>query len=141
MDAKDEPCRRPSVSKSKIPNCLVHVTRNIIHKVRVTEQADICKDFKAVYRAEREALEAFSTKWKICYPKVVKSLQETPYLFTLYGFPKSICKSIHSTNLIESFNKQMKKYTKRKEQFPHEEALEKFLVAQFENYYTLSSWI
>ena len=28
----------------------------------------------------------------------------------------------------------MKKYTKWKEQFPHEEALEKFLVSQFENY-------
>ncbi|MDE8563246.1 transposase [Anoxybacillus rupiensis] len=40
----------------------------------------------------------------------------------------------NSTNLIESFNKQIKKYTKRKEQFPHEEALEKFLVSQFEDY-------
>ncbi len=43
-------------------------------------------------------------------------------------------RSIYSTNLIESFNKQIKKYTKRKEQFPHEKALEKFLVAQFEDY-------
>jgi putative transposase len=52
----------------------------------------------------------------------------------LYRFPESIWRSIYSTNLIESFNKQIKKYTERKEQFPHEEALEKFLVAQFEDY-------
>ena len=48
--------------------------------------------------------------------------------------PKPIWKSIYSTNLIESFNKQIKKYTKRKEQFPNEEALERFLVSQFEEY-------
>ena len=40
----------------------------------------------------------------------------------------------YSTNLIESFNKQIKKYTKRKEQFPNEESLERFLVTQFEDY-------
>lgn len=125
--------------KAKYQACLVHVARNIAHKVRVADRADICKDFKAVYRAEheaqgREALEEFMTKWKTSYPKVVRSLQENPYLFTFYSFPKSIWRSIYSTNLIESFNKQIKKYTKRKEQFPHEEALEKFLVSQFENY-------
>ncbi|MBP1904777.1 transposase-like protein [Paenibacillus turicensis] len=125
--------------KAKYQACLVHVARNLAHKVRVTDRANLCEDFKAVYRAEHEAggraaLEAFSTKWKTSYPKVVKSLQENPNLFTFYGFPPSIWRSIYSTNLIESFNKQIKKYTKRKEQFPHEEALEKFLVTQFENY-------
>lgn len=125
--------------KAKYQACLVHVARNIAHKVRVADRADICTDFKAVYRADheaggREALDSFCVKWRSRYPKVVKSLQENPYLFSFYGFPKSIWRSIYSTNLIESFNKQMKKYTKRKEQFPHEEALEKFLVTQFENY-------
>ncbi|MFZ4908741.1 transposase [Enterococcus thailandicus] len=35
----------------------------------------------------------------------------------LYNFPPSIRRTIYSTNLIEGFNKQLKKYTKRKEQF------------------------
>ncbi len=51
-----------------------------------------------------------------------------------YSFPKSIWRSIYSTNLIESFNKQIKKYSKRKEQFPNEESLERFLVSQFDRY-------
>ncbi|WP_193751971.1 transposase, partial [Oceanobacillus picturae] len=55
-------------------------------------------------------------------------------LFTFYDFPKSIRKSIYSTNLIESFNKKIKKYSKRKEQFPNEESLDRFLVTQFEEY-------
>ena len=69
------------------------------------------------------ALSTFCDKWKTTYPKVVKSLRENPYIFTFYSFPKPIWRSIYSTNLIESFNKQIKKYTNRKEQFPHEEAL------------------
>lgn len=36
--------------------------------------------------------------------------------------------------MIESFNKQLKRKTKRKEQFPNEESLEKFLVVIFEEY-------
>ncbi|MCM3290000.1 IS256 family transposase [Paenibacillus sp. MER 180] len=125
--------------KAKYQSCCVHVARNIAHKVRVSDRASICDDFKAVYRAEDEqsgkaALETFCDKWKAVYPKVIKSLRENPYIFTFYSFPKPIWKSIYSTNLIESFNKQIKKYTKRKEQFPHEESLEKFLVSQFESY-------
>jgi putative transposase len=119
--------------------CLVHLARTIAHKVRVTDRAEICGDFKAVYRAEsaeagQKALEAFCSKWQSSYPKVTKPLAENPYIFTFYHFPKSIWRSIYSTNLIESFNKQIKKYTKRKEQFPNEEALERFLVSQFEEY-------
>ena len=37
-------------------------------------------------------------------------------------------RNINSTNLIESVNKQLKKYTKRKEQFPNEASLERFLA-------------
>ncbi|MBP1082997.1 transposase-like protein [Bacillus capparidis] len=126
--------------------CCVHLARNIAHKVRVNDRPKICYDFKSIYRAEsaeagREALKEFCTKWQSAYPKVTKSLSENHYIFTFYSFPKSIWKSIYSTNLIESFNKQIKKYTKRKEQFPNEEAMERFLVSQFDDYnHTLSYW-
>lgn len=120
-------------------SCCVHISRNIAHKVRVTDRAEICEDFKSVYRsANREegekALNDFVKKWKLAYPKVTKSLIENPYTLTFYSFPKSIWRSIYSTNLIESFNKQIKKYSKRKEQFPNEESLERFLVSQFDIY-------
>jgi putative transposase len=119
--------------------CCVHLARTIAHKVRVADRAEICDDFKTVYRAEsaedgQEALNVFCSKWQSTYPKVTKPLSENPYIFTFYSFLKSIWRSIYSTNLIESFNKQIKKYTKRKEQFPNEEALERFLISRFEEY-------
>ena len=48
--------------------------------------------------------------------------------------PLAIRKSIYSTNLIESFNKQIKKYSHRKEQFQNEESMERFLVSSFDTY-------
>jgi len=119
--------------------CCVHLSRGIRHKVRVTDRKEILDDFKSVYRAENrelgeKALKVFVDKWKTAYPKVTKSLEANPYIFTFYSFPKSIWRSIYSTNLIESFNKNVKKYSKRKEQFPNEDSLDRFLVSQFEIY-------
>lgn len=125
--------------KAQYQTCLVHVSRNLSHKVRVSDREEVCHDFKAVYQANdkesgQKALQDFCTKWQKVYPKITKSLLENPNIFTFYHFPTSIRRSIYSTNLIESFNKQIKKYTKRKEQFPNEEALERFLVSLFDEY-------
>jgi len=119
--------------------CCIHLSRTVAHKFRVSDRAEICEDFESVYRAEslemgQQALHSFVGKWKATYPKVTKPLLNNPYLFTFSGFPKSIWRSIYSTNLIESFNKPIKKYSKHKEQFPHEELLERFLVSQFDQY-------
>jgi transposase-like protein len=44
-------------------------------------------------------------------------------------------RSIYSTNLIESFNKQIKKYSHRKGTVPkNEESMERFLVSSFDTY-------
>lgn len=125
--------------KAKYQACLVHVGRNIAHKVRVEDRQEICEDFKTIHQAldaevAEKALKKFCDKWGKSYKKVTQGLLENPYLLTFYQFPKDIWRSIYSTNLIESFNKQIKKYTKRKEQFPNEESLERFLVTQFEDY-------
>ncbi|EOI44711.1 transposase [Enterococcus faecium EnGen0315] len=59
---------------------------------------------------------------------------ENQDLLTFYDFPPSIRRTIYSTNLIESFNKQIKRYSRRKEQFQNEESLERFLVSIFDTY-------
>ncbi|OQO65580.1 IS256 family transposase [Enterococcus faecium] len=123
---------------AQFQQCCVHISRNIAHKVRVKDRKEICSDFKLVYQAssKEEAnnqIRFMIDKWKKQYPRVVKLLMN-PAILTFYNFPPSIRRTIYSTNLIEGFNKQLKKYTKRKEQFPNEESLERFLVSQFNNY-------
>ncbi|NES34436.1 IS256 family transposase [Enterococcus faecium] len=123
---------------AQFQQCCVHISRNIAHKVRVSDRQEICSDFKLVYQAssKEEAnnqIRFMIDKWKKQYPRVVKLLMN-PAILTFYNFPPSIRRTIYSTNLIEGFNKQLKKYTKRKEQFPNEKSLERFLVSQFNNY-------
>jgi len=122
----------------KIQRCLIHVGRNISSKVRVKERKEVCDDFKKIYRQEtKEAAEnelnTFIEKWKK-YPSIKNILTQNTYLFTFYSFPKEIWPSIYNTNMIESFNKQIKRKTKRKEQFPNEESMEKVLVSIFEDF-------
>ncbi len=75
-----------------------------------------------------QALTDFVTKWKKSYPKVTSKLEHNQNLLTCFAFPAAIRSSIYSTNLIESFNKKLKRQTKKKEQFPNESALERVLV-------------
>ncbi|MGV0013000.1 transposase, partial [Limosilactobacillus fermentum] len=49
-------------------------------------------------------------------------------------FPTAIRRTIYSTNLIESFNKSLKKMVRRKEQFPNEGALDRFIMTQVMEY-------
>ncbi|MFV0558046.1 MAG: transposase, partial [Enterococcus sp.] len=76
----------------------------------------------------------FTNAWRKRYPKLIKKLEEQTCLLTFFDFPPTIRCSIYSTNLIEGFNKHLKRATKKKEQFPNEEALERFLVTQFLDY-------
>ncbi|EGP5281360.1 TPA: IS256 family transposase [Enterococcus faecium] len=125
--------------KAAYQHCCVHVSRNIASKVRVSDRKEICDDFKALYQADSkeaalEARDAFAAKWRASYPKVAQSILENDHLLTFYDFPAAIRRSLYSTNLIESFNKQVKKYSRRKEQFQNEESMDRFLVSLFENY-------
>ncbi|GAF18497.1 LOW QUALITY PROTEIN: mobile element protein [Bacillus sp. JCM 19046] len=124
---------------SRYQACCVHLSRNLAHKVRVSDRAEVCEDFKQVYRSSgkkegQEALDVFVAKWKKAYPRAIKTLNRTSIFLHFMDFPKAIWRSIYSTNLIESFNKQLKKYSKRKEQFPNESSIDRFLVSQFEPY-------
>ncbi|MED3735290.1 transposase [Virgibacillus pantothenticus] len=94
---------------------------------------------KLVYHAtdKKEALQAleqFQSKWEKTYLRVIDAVVKNEQLLTFYEFPASIRRSIYSTNLIEACNKEIKRYVKRKEQFPNEEALERFLVTRFLEY-------
>src|SRR5574344_891545 len=60
---------------ARYQTCLVHVQRNLSHKVRTKDRAEVCDDFKQVYRAETleeaiEARERFIKKWQAAYPKL-----------------------------------------------------------------------
>ncbi|MGV0030600.1 IS256 family transposase [Latilactobacillus curvatus] len=125
--------------KAKRQRCLVHVGRNLMNKVRVKDRKAVISDFKQVHRAaNREAAELklneFANNWHQTYPKLIKDLLKMPNLLTFMDFSPAIRQSLYSTNLIENFNKHLKRTTHHKEQFPTEDSLDRFLVSQFNVY-------
>jgi transposase-like protein len=125
--------------KAAHQTCWVHIARNVSHKVRTKDRMVVLEDLKRVYRSKTkedaiQALENFSSTWKKTYPTMVKHLNANESLFSFYDFPEVIRPSLYTTNLIEAFNKQLKRYTKRKEQFPNVESLERFLVTYATDY-------
>ena len=65
---------------------------------------------------------------------MIDILNDLEDLFTYYAFPKAIQRSIYTTNLIENFNKNLKRGTKAKEQFPNEDALERYVCSYCMDY-------
>ena len=125
---------------SRFQRCLLHVSRNIAAKVRVTDRKEILNDFKVVYSKStleeaRIQLAVFLEKWKK-YQRVLDIFERNDDLFTFYEYPLSVRKSIYVSNLIESYNKKLKRSFRKKEQFPTETSMEKYLVMEFEEYNT-----
>lgn len=128
-----------SFPTSRIQRCLVHIQRNLCAKTRVSDRKEVANDFKEVYRSKTKgsvlsAFDQFIKKWKHKYPYMVKSLSNNENLFTFFDYPECVRQTIYSTNLIEGNNKQLKRSFKKKEQFPNEDSLERFICNQFMEY-------
>lgn len=118
--------------KAQYQACWTHLCRNVMKYVRAKDKAAVMEDLKPVYSSKsREtatnALYDFMKKYQGIYPKVIDVLNDLDSLFTFYAFPEKIQRSIYTTNLIENFNKNLKRGTKRKEQFPNEDSLERYV--------------
>ena len=125
--------------KADHQTCWVHVQRNIAKLVRSKDRKEIMDSVKPLYssRDHKEALVEFDklkTEIGTKYPKVITLLENNESLFSFYNFPQSIRRSIYTTNLVEGLNKQLKRQTKKKEQFPNEASLDRFVCEIFINY-------
>ena len=118
--------------KAKYQACWTHLCRNVLKYVRAKDKAVVMEDLKPVYSSKNReaainALYDFMKKYQGIYPRVIDVLNDLDSLFTFYAFPEKIQRSIYTTNLIENFNKNLKRGTKRKEQFPNEDSLERYV--------------
>ena len=116
--------------KAKHQACWTHIARNVMNRVRARDKLEVGEDLRKIHQSgnfeQAQAMyEYFSKKWKHIYPKVITLLDRHDNLFTYFGFPKAIQRSLYTNNIIENFNKRVKKHTKVKEQFPNENAFDR----------------
>ena len=117
--------------KSEIQKCIVHQIRNSIKYVSSKDMKEFTKDLKTIYKAisleqaETNLLQ-FEEKWGKKYQAAVKSWRDNwEELTTYFKYPGEVRKLIYTTNAIENFNRQLRKYTKTKSSYPTDDSLMK----------------
>lgn len=119
--------------KTQIQLCIVHQIRNSLKYVVSKDQKAFMADLKLVYQAssrdlaEHHLLE-LGEKWGKKYPAVIKSWNvHWERLSEYFKYPEELRRIIYTTNIIEGFHRQIRKYTKSKGAFTSENALLKLI--------------
>jgi putative transposase len=117
--------------KARIQRCIVHQIRNSLKYVSYTDQDEFIRDLKSIYQATtRDAAETallnLADKWGDKYAVAVRAWENNwPELSTFFDFPYDIRRMIYTTNIIEGYNRQLRRVTKNKTVFPTEESIRK----------------
>lgn len=119
--------------KTEIQKCVIHQIRNSIKYVSYKDLKKITSELKPIYKAPTEQaaleeLEQFEQNWGSKYPLMVRSWRNNwDEIATFFKYPPEIRKLIYTTNVIESYHRQLRKVTKGKAMFPTDDALLKML--------------
>lgn len=135
---------------TRVQLCIVHQVRNSLKYVPYKDRKEVAQTLKDIYQSNdlvqaEKALNQLDLQWRSKYPSMVKSwLENWERLSQMFDFPDQIRKLIYTTNVIESFNSQLRKVTKSKRVFTNDQALMKllFLVQQkiYEKAGTILGW-
>ena len=116
---------------ANIQTCIVHQIRNSIKYIASKDKKPFMKDLKEVYKAATEELalaqlDKLKETWGNSYGMVIDSWYNNwNNLSTFFDFSPRIRKIIYTTNALEGFNRQVRKYTKSRTIFPTDESLNK----------------
>jgi putative transposase len=139
-------------------HCWAHKTRNVLDKVKKTDQGKVKKDLNRISHAKNrqaatQAYWSFCQKYRKAYPGAVKSLEsEIDDLLAFYQVKLSakerqglnakeiqkaqrlLWKKIRTTNLIERAFKEVKRRTRPMGVFVNRNSMERILYAVFFHY-------
>ena len=119
--------------------CIVHMVRNSLNFVGWNKRKIVAADLRRIYTAAtldeaEQNLCTFETQWNEAYPSIAKSWRNNWSRITpFYDYPPEIRRIIYTTNAIESVNMSLRKVTKSRGSFPHDEAVMKLFYLALRN--------
>jgi transposase-like protein len=125
--------------QTQVQLCIIHQIRNSMKYVVRKDMKEFIEDLKKIYKAPGEsaalqALEELDIKWGKKYAVVIKSWRSNwRNLSTYFDYSGDIRRMMYTTNIIEGFNRQVRKVTKTKGNFTSETALMKVLYLATRN--------
>jgi putative transposase len=119
--------------KAQVQLCIVHLVRAALRYVNDSDSREVIADLKKIYQAasvlEAETeLENFSKKWDTKYPTISKQWKlKWPHISAMFELPMPIRKATYTTNVIESVNSVIRKFTRNRKQYPNRESALKLI--------------
>jgi putative transposase len=124
---------------AQVQLCIVHLLRNSFKMVGYKERKAVANDLKAIYNAPtaeaaEQELNQFAEKWSQTHRGIeVLWRRNWTRVVPFFAFPPEIRKIIYTTNAVESLNMSLRKITKMRASFPHEQAALKLLYLALKN--------
>jgi putative transposase len=119
---------RTAYPQTKVQLCIVHLVRAALKYVTDKDSGPVAADLKKIYQsatvaeAEQE-LAKFAEVWGEKYPTIVRQWRlKWRDIIALFEFPPAIRKAIYTTNVIESVNSVIRKFTRNRKQYPNAES-------------------
>lgn len=125
------PAINATFPKTKQQLCIVHQIRSSTKFVAYKDRKMVCADLKKIYGAvnlddAEYAKEEFRDTWDKKYPSIMKSWDANwADLTTFFEYPEEIRHLIYTTNAVEGFHRQLRKFTKSKTIFPTDDSIRK----------------
>lgn len=119
--------------QARVQLCLVHLVRAALRYVSSGDSKEVVADLKKIYQADsaveaEHELESFAQKWDVKYPTISRQWRlKWPHIATMFEMPRPIRKVMYTTNLIESVNSVIRKFTRNRKQYPNRESALKMI--------------
>lgn len=119
--------------KTDVQICMIHQIRNSYKYLNNKDRKGFSEAIRNIYQAANQAeaelaMDRLEETWGRKYPVVIKSWRSNwHHLTRFFDYSKSIRKIMYTTNIIEGFNRQIRRITKTKGAFTSETALIKLL--------------
>lgn len=114
--------------KTRVQLCVVHLVRAALRYVADSDSKEVIADLKTIYQAAsileaEQELENFAKKWDGKYPTISKQWRlKWQHITSMYDLPMPIRKATYTTNVIESVNSVIRKFTRNRKQYPNRES-------------------
>jgi len=119
--------------ETRVQLCIVHLVRAALRCVSTQDSRAVIVDLKAIYQAAtpieaEQALDQFAPAWDAKYPTISKVWRaKWTDIVTIFDFPAPVRRAIYTTNAIESVNSVIRKFTRNRRIYPHEESARKIV--------------
>jgi len=119
--------------QARVQLCIVHLVRAALKYVADADSREVIADLKKIYQAAtaieaEQELQNFAAKWDDKYPTISKQWKlKWPHIVSMFDLPAAIRKATYTTNVIESVNSVIRKFTRNRKQYPHRDSALKLI--------------